>query len=417
MTPTPALIKITAADLLVRSAYQMGKMPLLPLFAATLGASGPFLGLIVAVSTCTGMLLKPLVGMLSDRWGRRWWLLTGTLLFTFMPFLYRFVQHPEHLLILRVLHGMATAIYGPVTLAYVAEQTHSRRAEALGWFGIARHVGYIAGPAIAGWLLAQAIDPVRIFTLIGWISALAFLPILWLQEAAPPRAASSLPLYHHMRRAFQAGSCTPSVGLAGGLEAVVLIALYAAKIFLPLYAVSLAINIAWVGMFLALQETVHILGKPFGGRLGDRFGYCSIICLGMVILGCTLPLLAWIQSAWHLMALAMIIGAAQSLISPSTTAWVSTQINDRYLGAGLGFVGTLKNAGKIVGPVLGGLLSHWLNFATMFQLMGGFLLISALAVWLCALRWRSGMAHAAPPAPAVGTPLRLDIPYSTRRIS
>lgn len=195
MKPTPALLKITAADLLVRSAYQMGKTPLLPIFAAALGASGPFLGLIASVSTCTGMLFKPFIGVLSDRWGRRWWLLVGTLWFTFMPFLYRFAQHPEHLLVLRVLHGMATAIYGPVTLAYVAEQTSRRRAEALGWFGMARNVGYIAGPAIAGWLLAQGIDPVHIFSLIGWVSALALAPVLWLPESAPRRGIAPPTLY------------------------------------------------------------------------------------------------------------------------------------------------------------------------------------------------------------------------------
>ncbi|MEE8363751.1 MAG: hypothetical protein V3S18_06755 [Dehalococcoidia bacterium] len=46
---------ITAADLTVRSAYQMGKTPLLPIFAAGLGASDVLLGFIGSVSTLTGM--------------------------------------------------------------------------------------------------------------------------------------------------------------------------------------------------------------------------------------------------------------------------------------------------------------------------------------------------------------------------
>ena len=65
------------------------------------------------------MVLKPFVGLLSDRWGRRAWLIVGTALFTGMPFLYRFVETPEQLVALRIAHGLATAIYGPVTLAYV----------------------------------------------------------------------------------------------------------------------------------------------------------------------------------------------------------------------------------------------------------------------------------------------------------
>ena len=56
------LLNLAAADLIVRTAYQMGKTPLLPLFAAGLGANSTFLGFIVSASTLTGMLLKPLFG-------------------------------------------------------------------------------------------------------------------------------------------------------------------------------------------------------------------------------------------------------------------------------------------------------------------------------------------------------------------
>ena len=58
---------------------------------------------------------------------------------------------------------MATAIYGPVTLAYVAEQARRGRAERLAWFGTARNPGYIVGPAAAGWMLLT-MEPVTVFT-------------------------------------------------------------------------------------------------------------------------------------------------------------------------------------------------------------------------------------------------------------
>ena len=122
MHRVPVLFKITAADFMVRTAYQMGKTPLLPIFAAGLGANATFLGLIVSVSTLTGMLLKPIFGLLSDRWGRWIWLLVGTLLFIGIPFLYQLIHTPEELLFLRLVHGLATAIYGPVTVAWVMEQ-------------------------------------------------------------------------------------------------------------------------------------------------------------------------------------------------------------------------------------------------------------------------------------------------------
>ena len=288
-------ISITIADFIVRSAYQMGKTPLLPIFAATLGATGAVLGFIVSVSTLTGMVLKPVIGLLSDRWGRRWWLIVGTFFFAGMPFLYRFIHSPEHLFGIRVVHGLATAIYGPVTLAFVVEQTETKRAEQLGWFGIARHAGYIVGPAVAGWLLLN-MEPVSVFTIIGGVSLLAFIPILYLKEPASSAATrhrrTGCPTLHQQTtHALKFSVSTPAIWLSGGLESTVFVALYAAKAFLPIYALELGMNVALVGMFFSFQEAVHVVLKPFGGRLGDTVGYLKSIFVGIVLMGITLCLL------------------------------------------------------------------------------------------------------------------------------
>ena len=183
MHRVPILFKITSADFMVRTAYQMGKTPLLPIFAASLGANATFLGLIVSVSTLTGMLLKPIFGLLSDRWGRWIWLLVGTLLFIGIPFLYQLIHTPEELLFLRLVHGLATAIYGPVTVAWVMEHgqnsgsSDDNCAERLGWFSMARNGGYLLGPTIAAALLT-VIEPATVFTVIGLMSSCALLPVL-----------------------------------------------------------------------------------------------------------------------------------------------------------------------------------------------------------------------------------------------
>ena len=370
-------ISITGADFIARSAYQMGKTPLLPIFAMTLGATDAFLGFIVSVSTLTGMVLKPAIGILSDRWGRRWWLIVGTAFFAGMPFLYRFIHTPAELFGIRIIHGLATAIYGPVTLAFVAEGAKDRLAEKLGWFGMARSAGYIVGPAAAGGLLAAEVSPVSVFTIIGLFSCLAFVPILLLSEPAPRTKTVSLPIRQQIVHALKSGTHTPSVWLSGGLEATVFIALYAVKAFLPIYALSTGISIALVGTFFSLQEGVHTVLKPVGGKAGDRLGYFWAICLGMALMGITLPLIALTNGIMGLMVLAALIGAAQALVFPATVALVSTQISALHIGAGMGIIGTLKNAGKIVGPILGGFLIHWLDFSPMLWSMGLLLLLGA----------------------------------------
>jgi MFS family permease len=374
---------ITAADFLARSAYQMGKTPLLPIFAATLGATGAFLGIIVSVSTLTGMILKPFIGLFSDRWGRRNWLILGTAFFALMPFTYRFVTDPDQLLAIRILHGMATAIYGPVTLAYVVELVHDRRAERLGVFSMARSAGYIVGPAAAGWMLLS-MDAIAVFTIIGVLSSFAFIPILALPESdLRIKDGGDLPgLINHMRRAFKSASQSPAIWLSGSLQAATYVALYATKAFLPVYALAQGVNVAVVGTFFALQEATLMICKPRGGRLGDRHGYRKAIAGGMFVLGILLPLVPLVQGTTGLFGLAILMGAAQATIFPSTTALVARQILGMDLGAAMGIVGTLGNAGKVIGPIMGGVFIRWLDYSTTFLLLGAMLLAGAAFIWL-----------------------------------
>ena len=383
------LISITVADFIVRSAYQIGKTPILPIFAARLGASWAFLGFIVSVSTITGMVLKPAVGILSDRWGRYCWLVIGTVLFAGVPFLYRFIQTPEELFGIRVLHGLATAIFGPVTLAFVAEQTETKRAEKLGWFGMARQAGYILGPAIGGGLLLT-MQPVAVFTLIGLFSCFAFIPVLLLKERRTDSWIDRPPICQQVVQALRAGLSTPSIWLSGGLESALFIALYAIKAFLPVYASSLGVSVALIGAFFAIQEGTHMVLRPLGGRLGDRIGYIGAIFTGMILVGIALPLLSFANGVLSLAGLAMLIGMGQAFVFPSTIALVSTQISPAYTGAGMGLIGTLKNAGKVVGPILGGILIDQLDFNQMFQLMGVLLLLGSGLIWYWGQR---GLSH------------------------
>ena len=374
------ILNLTAADFIVRTAYQMGKTPLLPLFAAGLGANATFLGFIVSASTLTGMLLKPLFGMLSDRWGRWIWFFIGTLLFSIVPFFYLWVENAHQLLMLRLLHGTATAIYGPVTVAWVIEQgkeeggIDSNCAERLGWFGMARSAGYMLGPVLAAALLT-VFEPEVVFAAIGLFSSCAFLPVLLLKNRRiPVRPSKSWRL--QFKDAMRSGFQTAELWFAGLLEFVVYIGLYSAKTFLPLYALQQNIPVLWVGLFFTTQELMHLAARPFGGRLSDRTGYLPVTAAGMMLAALSLGLMPFATSSQPLLLLAMGIGLAQALIFPSILALYAQKIDSRHTGAGAGIIGSFKNAGKIAGPIIGGLIIHWHDFSWMLWSMA-----SLLAVW------------------------------------
>ena len=398
MIRSRGFLSVTAADFLVRSAYQMGKIPLLPMFAASLGAGDVLLGFIVAVSTLTGMVLKPFVGILSDRTGRRIWLLVGTAVFTGMPFVYGFVDSPDQLVLVRVVHGLATAIYGPVTLAYVVELSRSNRAERLGWFSMARNAGYVVGPAAAGVLLLR-MDPVQVFTVIGLLSSLAFVPIVLLPETKPTPKVRKPPFVKQAMQAVTVASRSSGVWLAGGMSAQVLIAEYAIKTFLPVYALSQGVNIAVVGAYFALQEGTHLVLAPLGGRLGDRLGHMPTVALGMAAMAIGLLTLSFGHDTGTLVLSAILIGTAQALVFPSALASVATTVSERDLGACMGLVGAMKNSAKVAGPILAGLLIHRFGLEFTLTSMGVMLVGVALGIYLI---WKSGFRRTDSLAVATG---------------
>ncbi len=381
-----------ATDFLVRTAYQMGKTPVLPLFAAAVGAGEMLVGLIVAVSTCTGMVTKPLIGVLSDRMGRRIWLLAALCLFAGMPFLYRFVETPEGLMALRLIHGTATAIMGPVTLAYIAEMdrmAQAGRATRLAWFGYAREGGYLVAPAVAGWMLT-VMPPEEVFTIVGLVSLLAFIPFSFMQFASPDKSArreadgsvsgsssvSAVALLKGLRHAASRGA----TWIAGALETAIYFVTYGLKAFLPLFAVGEGgFGILVAGLFFSVQEAAHLLTRPVGGWLGDRAGYKTAIASGMAVLAAAVALIPSAgTSGVMLMAAAVLSGVGQGLIFPSTVAMVGEAAGSQHMGAGMGIYGALRNSGKIAGPVVVGLLLSVAGFSAVFTSLAIALAVSAL---------------------------------------
>src|SRR5947209_3360754 len=152
-------------------------MPVLSLFAQSLGASPEAIGFIVSASTLTGVFLKWPAGALSDLYDRRWLLLIGLVAFAVPPFFYQFVSDAGWLPALRFVHGMATATFAPIALAVVADLRREARGAAFGSYTAATQAGALLGPALGGWLLDWAGFPTA-FAAAGALGSIALLLFL-----------------------------------------------------------------------------------------------------------------------------------------------------------------------------------------------------------------------------------------------
>lgn len=382
---------VFASDLIVRAAYQMAKSPVLPIFAASLGANKLMIGTIVGVSTLTGTALKPLIGALSDRWGRRIFFFAALSLFAGFPFLYRFVETPDQLVWLRVVHGTATAIFGPVTLALVTEMAPTGRGARLGLFEMARGSGHLIAPAVAGFLLAAS-SPQTVFTVVGLLSCAAFIPALFVRfDETRREAVERTGFFIDLIDGVKHAATRRELWFVGVLEFAIYGSIYSLKAFLPIFALDAGYGVWAAGLFFTFQEATHLLVRPFGGRLGDRRGYAPTIALGLVAIGAALVALPSAPTASVLLGLAVVVGIGQGLTFPSTVALIGNRIAANHIGMGLGFYGALRNLGKVAGPIIVGALLQVFAAKLVFPGLGVAALLVAATLFVITMPRRGGV--------------------------
>lgn len=376
-----------ATDMIVRAAYQMAKSPVLPILAASLGANKLMIGTIVGMSTLTGTVFKPLVGALSDRYGRRVFFFVALLLFAGFPFLYHLVKTPDQLFWLRIFHGSATAIFGPVTLAIVTEMSTANRGTRLGVFEVARGSGHLIAPAVAGLIMAWH-SPELVFTVVGLVSCAAFVPALFVRFDETRREAVDRPsFFAELIDGVKHAATRRELWFVGVLEFVIYGSIYSLRAFLPIFALEAGYGVWAAGLFFTFQEATHLLVRPFGGRLGDRRGYAPTIALGLVAIGAALIALPSAPTASVLLGLAVVVGVGQGLTFPSTVALIGNRISASHIGMGLGFYGALRNGGKVGGPIIVGALLTLFSSKLVFPGLGvAALLVAATLLVVTAAR-------------------------------
>jgi len=170
----------------------------------------------------------------------------------------------------------------------------------------------------------------------------------------------------------------PAIWLAGFLELMVYLTIYAVKAFLPLFIISQEGGTALqAGLFFFVQELAHMLLRPVGGKLSDKYGQSLIIIFGMVLLSLGLYLLTNLTDNLFLLP-AILFGIGQGLIFPSSVALLSKSARGNYLGAAMGFYGALRNFGKVIGPIIAGILLSVFSYATVFNILAGIIILVLL---------------------------------------
>jgi MFS family permease len=195
---TAALVSLTLADLayFLASGLLIGVTPFFVI--GPLGSGPAGLGLALGAFSVTTLVLRPFVGRMADRAGRRPLLLAGAGLYAVLIAAHLLVHQLWLLILVRLLLGAAESLFFVAGFAALADMAPPGRAgEALSWNSVALYLGIAFGPGIGQLLLGWG------GFAAAWIggATLAFIAallILRVPETAPPapKGAARAPLIH-----------------------------------------------------------------------------------------------------------------------------------------------------------------------------------------------------------------------------
>lgn len=368
---------LCAVGFFARISYALARSPVLPLFALALGAGPEAIGFAVGISTVTGIFFKLPAGALSDVIGRRRTMLIGLLFFAFMPFAYLGVSSYTPLVVIRFLHGMATAVYGPVAMAVVADVAGARKGEMLSWFSSVTIIGNLLGAPLGGLILhrgAGAAAPALAdfhfaYLLSGITGVIALLLFLRLLKDGQDRTEGGGLAAASQR--FWSGICEVGsdrrVVITSIMEGMANMAVGALEAFLPIYAVKVAgLNEFQAGLLWGGQVVTTILSKPVMGRNSDRYGRRALIAGGLVVSALALAAIPMVRGFWPLLLAAAVFGFGEALVTSSGAALVADLCKARHFGTAMGTFGTIFDVGHASGPILAGILIARFDYLTSF---------------------------------------------------
>lgn len=335
------------------------------------------IGILIALYGLINALIQPLMGMLSDKLGRRKpFIMIGLLIFAGATFSYSFVADYPKLLILRAIQGVAIAAVISGSIALMADVTERRtRGRSMGVYNTLQGLGFAIGPLIAG-----AVKTHYGFNAAFYIGAAVGL-------------ASSLIVYFTIsERAPQSGEVkvhrppNPQNGSQEFSRDLLLLGL----IFLTM-ALAMSMMTALQNEFnVRLHQTVVGFSIAFSamiaarlitqiplGRLSDLIGRKKLVVAGLLLLAPTTMALGHVGSTLQLILMRVAQGVAAAGIAVPTLALAADKVKEGRVGVQISFVTMAFGLGLAAGPLVAGWLAGFVSFESPFYVGGTLCLLGA----------------------------------------
>jgi MFS family permease len=357
-------------------------VPLMPLFVQQQSGGAALVGALGATYAVMELFASPVIGALSDRFGRRPVLIacvTGTMLAYIMLGL---AQSLAVIFLAVALDGITGGTLA-TAYAYVADvTTPENRSRGMGMVGAAFGLGVIAGPAFGG-LLSQYGLALPALIAAGVAGANIVFGLLVLPESLPRERRAATPALQTFNWVGQVTNLLRMLPIRNLLIGMFLLNLAFAGLQnnFPLYS---QVRFGWTprenGVFFAFVGICAVLIQGvLYARIQPRFGERLLSQAGLVCMAVGLAAMALAPQAWMLYPAVAVVALGTGSAIPSLTGLVSQRLPTGAQGRLMGGTQAILGLAMIGGPLIGGLVFEQIAPAGPYAL-GAALALAALAV-------------------------------------
>ncbi len=365
MRTTRVLIGIGIVGFFAQAAWATLNFSALPMWVEFHLHQAQYLGLVIGTFIVVEAALRPLMGSLSDRHGRKPIMLIGPFLGIFTSFTTVFIPYVLLLIPLRAIDGLGLAGFWPSGYAIIGDSTGEERR---GTGTSVLNGSAMAGVAL-GWLAGGVANDLS-HSLAGsfyLVSCLFVLTVLagWIFLPEPIRRHRHAETHEGWIRFPKWRELTNVAKQVPDMIALNLIVFIGVGLLMPifkLYAVQrYGLSEILIGALVAPAAVILGLSSVLLGQLADKWGTMNSVRFGLF--ACAIGM--WIvaaSSSFHTAVIgAAIIGAGFMAAYPAWMAVISSSVSEMKRGQVIGTVGMAEGVGAVIGVVTGPIIyaSHF----------------------------------------------------------
>lgn len=370
------LLVIAAVTLVGALGYGI-VIPVLYPYSVKYGLSDFGNGILFSVFSIFQFISTPIIGMLSDKYGRRPLLILSLLGTAGSFFLMAFAPNVFFLFLARILDGI-TAGNIPVAQAVISDTTEEKdRAKGFGIIGACFGIGFIAGPAISA--LTVGISIQLPFIIAGIISiAAVILAFFLLDETNYEKGVVKHKKLFNWKRLIHA-LYDKNIGITLAITFLWAFAfgLYIYS-FQPFSLKVLHLSEQNVSLIFVMFGVIGLISQVFlVSRFATLFGTVKAFSFSLFTLAIAFILLFFAHNLWVMLVASIIMGVANSTVQTLSQTVLSEETSHAMQGEIMGINASYMSIGQILGPLAGGAIA---SITISYPFLAGAVLIVIAAI-------------------------------------